>query len=75
MSAPRRPAYSPDFNPIELALSTLKAAHLRGVGARTVDTLIIDMGIGLTAITGAAAVAFFRHAGYRYLWLPYRLSL
>lgn len=57
------PAYSPDFNPIELAFSKLKA-HLRGVGVRTIETLITEMGIGLNAITPADARAFFRHAGY-----------
>ena len=32
------PAYSPDLNPIEMAFSKLKA-HLRRIGARTVDDL------------------------------------
>ena len=32
------PAYSPDLNPIEQALSKLKA-HLRKIGARTFDAL------------------------------------
>lgn len=32
------PAYSPDLNPIEMAFSKLKA-HLRRIGARTVEDL------------------------------------
>ena len=32
------PPYSPDLNPIEMAFSTLKA-HLRRIGARTIDDL------------------------------------
>jgi len=32
------PPYSPDLNPIEMAFSKLKA-HLRRVGARTIDAL------------------------------------
>ncbi|MEO0613248.1 MAG: transposase [Pseudomonadota bacterium] len=32
------PAYSPDLNPIEVAFSKLKA-HLRSIGARTIDDL------------------------------------
>ena len=32
------PAYSPDLNPIEMAFSKLKA-HLRRIGARTIDDL------------------------------------
>ena len=37
------PAYSPDLNPIEMALSKLKA-HLRRIGARTYDQLIQALG-------------------------------
>ena len=32
------PPYSPDLNPIEMAFAKLKA-HLRRIGARTIDTL------------------------------------
>ncbi|MCO5220023.1 MAG: IS630 family transposase [Thermomicrobiales bacterium] len=58
------PAYSPDFNPIELIFSQLKA-HLRSVAARTVDALMDAIGEGLNAVTAATARACFRHAGYR----------
>jgi transposase len=37
------PAYSPDFNPIELAFSKLKT-HLRGTASRTYDTLVVATG-------------------------------
>lgn len=58
------PAYSPDFNPIELVFSRLKS-HLRAVVARTVDTLMDAIGVGLNTVTAATARACFRHAGYR----------
>lgn len=58
------PAYSPDFNPIELVFGRLKA-HLRSVQARTVDTLMEAIGDRLNAVTEAHARACFRHAGYR----------
>ena len=32
------PPYSPDLNPIEMAFAKLKA-HLRRIGARTIDAL------------------------------------
>lgn len=57
------PAYSPDFNPIELANAKLKA-YLRGVGARAFDPLVDAIGEGLTRITTQDAHAFFRHCGY-----------
>jgi transposase len=58
------PAYSPDFNPIELVFSRLKA-HLRKTGARALDPLMDAIGVGLNAVTAADARACFRHAGYR----------
>ena len=58
------PTYSPDFNPIELVFSRLKA-HLRKVGARSPDPLMAAIGVGLNAVTAADARACFRHAGYR----------
>ena len=57
------PAYSPDFNPIELAFSKLKT-YLRGVAAREYDPLVAAIGAGLTAITAADAAAYYRHCGY-----------
>jgi transposase len=57
------PTYSPDFNPIELVFSRLKA-HLRMVGARSIEPLMAAIGAGLNAVTAADARACFRHAGY-----------
>lgn len=57
------PAYSPDFNPIELAFAKLKA-HLRRAAARTFDTLVTALGAALGAITADDARAFFAHCGF-----------
>lgn len=57
------PAYSPDFNPIELAFAKLKT-HLRGVGARTLHPLIDAIGIGLARITAADIAGYYRHCGF-----------
>ncbi len=57
------PAYSPDFNPIELAFAKLKQA-LRRAAARTDDALVEAIGAALAAITAAAARAFFAHCGF-----------
>jgi hypothetical protein len=57
------PAYSPDFNPIELANAKLKT-YLRMVGARAFDPLVDAIGQGLNRITPQDARAFFRHCGY-----------
>jgi transposase len=57
------PPYSPDFNPIEQAFSKLKAL-LRGLGARTQETLQEAVRLAVAAITSANAAAWFAHAGY-----------
>lgn len=57
------PAYSPDFNPIELAFAKLKQA-LRRAAARTHDALVEAIGAALTAITEHDARAFFAHCGF-----------
>ncbi len=62
------PAYSPDFNPIELAFSKLKT-HLRGVAARAFDPLVAAIGAGLEAITPTDIAGYYRHCGY-HLPLP-----
>lgn len=59
------PAYSPDFNPIELAFATLKT-RLRAAGSRTYETLVAAIGEGCTAISEAEATAWYRHAGYQF---------
>jgi transposase len=57
------PPYSPDFTPIEQAFSKLKAI-LRGLGARTHDTLQEAVRLAIEAITSDDAAAWFAHAGY-----------
>jgi transposase len=57
------PPYSPDLNPIEMAIAKVKAA-LRKLGARTVDALFDAIGVALATITAADAAGFVRHCGY-----------
>lgn len=57
------PAYSPDFNPIELAFAKLKAS-LRAVTARTFTPLVEAIGDGLDRITTADIAGFYRHCGF-----------
>ncbi len=57
------PAYSPDFNPIELIFSQLKT-YLRGTAARTFDRLVDAIGAAFDRITAADIQACFRHCGY-----------
>lgn len=57
------PAYSPDFNPIELAFSKLKT-HLRSVGARAFEPLLAAIGDGLAAITTDDIAGFYGHCGF-----------
>ena len=60
------PPYSPDFTPIEQAFSKIKAL-LRGLGARTKETLQEAVRLAIEAITRQDAVAWFAHAGYALL--------
>jgi transposase len=57
------PSYSPDFNPIELALSKIKA-YLRRVGERTQEALEAAIAIAIDRITATDAQGYFRHSGY-----------
>jgi transposase len=57
------PPYSPDFTPIEQAFSKIKAI-LRGLGARTKETLQEAVRLAIEAITRQDAAAWFAHAGY-----------
>lgn len=57
------PAYSPDFNPIELAFAKLKQ-RLRMVAARTFDAIMTATQEQYSQITANDARGFFRHAGY-----------
>jgi transposase len=57
------PSYSPDFNPIEEALSKKKQL-VRKAGARTREALVEAIGRGLAAVTSEDAAGWFAHAGY-----------
>jgi transposase len=59
------PAYSPDLNPIEEALSKIKHI-LRRIAARTKECLIEAMGrAALAAVSARDVRGFFVHCGYR----------
>jgi len=57
------PPYSPDFNPIEMAFSKLKAL-LRKAAARTIDDLWTAIADILNAFTPAECQNYFEAAGY-----------
>lgn len=57
------PPYSPDFNPIEMAFSKLKAL-LRAKAERTVGALWDVVGALLHALTPNQCARFFTAAGY-----------
>jgi transposase len=57
------PPYSPDFNPIEMAFSKLKAG-LRKAAERSVEGLWSAIGRLVDTVTPAECANFFRAAGY-----------
>ena len=59
----RLPPYSPDFNPIEMAISKVKAL-LRKLEQRTVPTLQAAIGEALSSVTPDDAMAYVQHCGY-----------
>jgi transposase len=59
----RLPPYSPDFNPIEMAISKIKAL-LRKLARRTVSEVMEAIGQALASITADDALRFIRHCGY-----------
>jgi transposase len=59
----RLPPYSPDFNPIEMAISKVKSM-LRKLAARSVGPLIDAIGQSLSAVTAADAINYIHHSGY-----------
>jgi transposase len=59
----RLPPYSPDFNPIEMAISKVKSI-LRKLARRTVDALLKAIDQAIASITAADAIGFIRHCGY-----------
>jgi len=57
------PPYSPDFNPIEMMWSKLKAI-LRKVKARTVDSLLDALPKAFKAVSVSDICGWFRQTGY-----------
>jgi transposase len=54
------PPYSPDFNPIELMWSKVKA-YLRGAKARTEEELYASIAAALNTVSPKESRAYFRH--------------
>ena len=57
------PPYSPDLNPIEMAFAKLKA-HLRRIGARTIDALWRAIGDICALYSEQECWNFLKDAGY-----------
>ncbi len=57
------PPYSPDFNPIEQAISKVKTV-LRKLARRTVDALFAGIGEALASVTPTDALNYINHCGY-----------
>ncbi len=57
------PPYSPDFNPIEMAFSKLKA-FLKKIAARTMDDLWDAIATGIDTFTPSECQNYFAAAGY-----------
>ena len=55
------PPYSPDFNPIEMMFSKVKAL-VRGSGKRTAEELVQAVWDALTAVSSGDILGWFRHA-------------
>lgn len=62
-SVMRLPPYSPDFNPIEMAISKIKSL-LRKLGRRSVDELQDAIGYAVQSITPAESRNYMTHCGY-----------
>ena len=60
------PACSPDYNPIELMWSEVKAV-LRKAEARTNETLLLAIGDALARLTRKDATHWFTHCGYGFI--------
>ncbi len=58
------PKYSPDFNPIEMAFSKLKAI-LKKIAARTLDDLCDAIRIAINAITPTECANYFTACSYK----------
>jgi transposase len=57
------PAYSPDFNPIELAFAKIKE-RLRAAAARSADDLLTATAAAIDAVSAADAQGFYQHCGF-----------
>ena len=60
------PAYSPDYNPIELMWSKVKSI-LRKIEARTNEALLLAIGEALSAVTAKDATHWLAHCGYGFI--------
>lgn len=60
------PAYSPDYNPIEMMWSKVNAL-LRKAEARTNETLLHAIGYALDQVTKKDATHWFAHCGYIFI--------
>jgi len=59
----RLPPYSPDFNPIENAISKVKTM-LRTLAKRTVPALFDGIAAALASVTRSDAMGYIAHCGY-----------
>jgi transposase len=59
----RLPPYSPDLNPIEMAISKVKSL-LKKAERRTVETLQPMIATALTSVTPSDALGYITHCGY-----------
>ena len=59
----RLPPYSPDFNPIEMSISKIKAL-LRKLARRSVSAVMDAIGVAIQSISSDDANNFIRHCGY-----------
>ena len=57
------PPYSPDYNPIEMAISKVKTM-LRSLARRSVDGLFDGIAAALAAVTPCDAMHYIKHCGY-----------
>jgi transposase len=57
------PAYSPDFNPIELACAKVKQ-HLQAAAERTPEGLFAATAAAIDAVSAADARGFYAHCGF-----------
>ena len=60
------PAYSPDYNPIELMWSKVKSI-LRKIEARSNEALLLAIGTALSGVTAKDATHWLAHCGYGFI--------